>query len=57
MDDSSNRTGFTERKVAALLEANRAILQETDFASAARRIFDACCDLTGCEYSLDWSAC
>ncbi len=38
---------FAERKVSALLEANKAILEETDFATAAHRIFDACRELTG----------
>ena len=38
---------FAERKISALLEGNKAILEETDFATAARRIFDACRELTG----------
>ena len=35
------------RESEALLYGARAVLEESDFMSAARRIFDICCDLTG----------
>ncbi len=47
LTDSDGDFDYVQRKVAALLEANQAILQETDFATCARRIFDACRQLTG----------